>query len=215
MAQAALPAAAAAERVRTEGAVILDLRPAPAFCTGHPAGVINVAYSEKSLAERVAAVVPADAPLLLLAADQEQANSAAALLSAAGRAILGRVASDASAWRAAGGRWEPLSQIESASLADDPSARPCAVLDVREPIEWETGYVPGAILIPLGSLRERLDEVPRDREIAVICEAGVRSATAASLLRSAGVQHVTNVSDGTAGYRRAGRPLEFPAKKGP
>ena len=191
---------------------ILDLRPAPEFCAGHAAGAINVAYSEKSLSERVAAIVPEDAPLVLVTSDERQAEAASAQLSSDGRVSLGRVAADVDEWRAAGSQWETLTQIESASLADDPSSRSRSVLDVREPIEWETGHVPGAILIPLGALRERLPEVPLDREIAVICEAGIRSATAASLLRSAGVRDVVNVSDGTAAYRNAGGPLEFPSK---
>jgi len=74
-------------------------------------------------------------------------------------------------------------------------------------MEWAVGHVPGAQLIALGEVRERLGEVPTDREVAVICEAGVRSSSAASLLQAAGVK-VFNVADGTAGWRASGRPLE-------
>ena len=74
-------------------------------------------------------------------------------------------------------------------------------------MEWENGYIPGAVLISLGALRGRMAELPRDRAIAVICEAGIRSAVAAGLLLDAGFERVSNVSDGMGGYRNAGRPL--------
>ncbi|MDA1097044.1 MAG: rhodanese-like domain-containing protein, partial [Chloroflexi bacterium] len=76
-------------------------------------------------------------------------------------------------------------------------------------VEWELGHVPGALLISLGELRDRIAEVPRDRELAIICEAGVRSSMAASLLESLGYQRLVHALEGTAGYRNAGLPLEY------
>ncbi|MBI4235874.1 MAG: rhodanese-like domain-containing protein, partial [Chloroflexi bacterium] len=87
---------------------------------------------------------------------------------------------------------------------------PPAVLDVRESLEWEMGHVPGALLVSLGDLRARLGELDRSRPTLVICEAGVRSSTGASLLQAAGFAHVANVVEGTAGYRNAGYPLQHP-----
>ncbi len=94
-------------------------------------------------------------------------------------------------------------------LAGHQSAQAGVVLDVREPMEWETGHVPGALLISLGNLRRQLDRIPRSALVAVICEAGVRSCTAASILRAEGFQDVANAPEGTGGYRRAGLPLEY------
>ncbi len=84
------------------------------------------------------------------------------------------------------------------------------VVDVREPMEWTIGYVPGARLIPLGSLRDRIDEIPRDRRVVVICEAGIRSCVGASILARAGHPDVAHVPGGSSEYRRAGLPLAFP-----
>ena len=209
MAQAALSAAAAAERVRTEGAVILDLRPAPAFCEGHPPGALSVRFDDRHLAERLAKVVRAEAPVVLLANDPDQAAAAAAQLHDAGREVIGTVDAPPDAWAAAGASWVGLASIESDALSEDAASRAFHVLDVREPLEWEVGHVPGAQLIALGELCERVAEVTRDRPVAVICETGVRSASAASLLQAAGFTRLFNVSDGTAGYRRSGRSLEM------
>jgi NADPH-dependent 2,4-dienoyl-CoA reductase/sulfur reductase-like enzyme/rhodanese-related sulfurtransferase len=69
------------------------------------------------------------------------------------------------------------------------------LLDVREPIELAVEQVPGVLNIPLGQLRARLDELPRDQEIHVICRSGQRAYYATRLLMQAGFK-VRNVSGG-------------------
>jgi len=61
-----------------------------------------------------------------------------------------------------------------------------ALIDVREPYEWEIGRIPGARLIPLGNLRHAMGSLDTAREIVVYCRSGVRSADAARVLRAAG-----------------------------
>ena len=56
------------------------------------------------------------------------------------------------------------------------------LLDVREKPELAVEQVPGAVNIPLGQLRARLDELPRDREIHVICRSGQRAYYATRIL---------------------------------
>ncbi|MCX7602580.1 MAG: FAD-dependent oxidoreductase [Bryobacteraceae bacterium] len=62
------------------------------------------------------------------------------------------------------------------------------VLDVREPAEHQAGTIPGAVNIPLGQLRQRLGELPRDREIQVTCAVGQRAYYACRILRQHGFQ---------------------------
>ena len=80
------------------------------------------------------------------------------------------------------------------------------LLDVREDDEWAAGHAPDAVHIPLGDLGGWTDQVPRDREVYVICRAGSRSAYAAQAL-GAGGWNVVNVADGMLGWEHAGRPL--------
>jgi rhodanese-related sulfurtransferase len=80
------------------------------------------------------------------------------------------------------------------------------LLDVREDEEWVAGHAPDALHIPLGQLGAQVDQVPRDREVYVVCRAGSRSAYAAQAL-GAGGWNVINVADGMQGWESAGRPM--------
>jgi phage shock protein E len=87
------------------------------------------------------------------------------------------------------------------------SASPPFLLDVREPYEFKDGHIPGARLLPLGELGNKLDELPVDREILVICRSGSRSGSATRQLIHAGYQAV-NLKGGMIGWQRAGYPIK-------
>jgi rhodanese-related sulfurtransferase len=80
------------------------------------------------------------------------------------------------------------------------------LLDVREDDEWTAGHAPDAVHVRLGELNVRSEEIPRDREVYVICRSGARSAYAAQALTGAGWTTV-NVADGMTGWAVAGRPM--------
>mgnify|MGYP000996441575 CR=1 FL=1 len=91
--------------------------------------------------------------------------------------------------------------------AADRFAQGAYLLDVREQVEWEEAHVEGAVLIPLGELSTRLDELPTDEDILVICRSGNRSAQARDLLRQAGFERVTSISGGINAWMAAGLPV--------
>lgn len=97
-------------------------------------------------------------------------------------------------------------EISVDELASQP-AEGLALIDVREPDEWERLHVPGAVLIPLADLVERIDEVPEDGTVYVICATGARSARAAEHLRRTGIDAV-NVAGGCKAWAEAGHPVE-------
>jgi rhodanese-related sulfurtransferase len=82
------------------------------------------------------------------------------------------------------------------------------LLDVREAWEYQAGHVPGARLIPLAELEDRVNEVPRDRPILAICHSGQRSLAAAGYLLQRGYADVSNVDGGTAAWIERGYPVE-------
>jgi rhodanese-related sulfurtransferase len=78
------------------------------------------------------------------------------------------------------------------------------VLDVRELSEWTQFHIPGATLIPLGELPNRLNEVPKDQKIVVVCRSGNRSAQGRDILLNAGFTQVTSMSGGVTEWQAQG-----------
>jgi adenylyltransferase/sulfurtransferase len=76
------------------------------------------------------------------------------------------------------------------------------LVDVRENHEWTTGHLPSAQHIPLGQLAQRLGEIPKDREIVMICRSGGRSAHAQAHLKQAGYAKVKNLVGGMMRWAR-------------
>jgi rhodanese-related sulfurtransferase len=90
-------------------------------------------------------------------------------------------------------------------LREDP-ARP-VLLDVREPNEFEDVRAPGAVLLPTSTFIARLDELPPDRPLLVICHTGGRSAAVTGYLTRNGRPDVVNVAGGMEAWERAGKPV--------
>lgn len=80
------------------------------------------------------------------------------------------------------------------------------LLDVRQPDEWAESHIPGSTLIPLGELGARIEEVPRDRYIVVVCRSGNRSRQARDILIRAGFKWVTSMSGGITAWKADGHP---------
>lgn len=84
------------------------------------------------------------------------------------------------------------------------------VVDVREPHEWATGFVPRARLVPLGRLRADLGAAQLGERVIFVCERGGRSHEAAELATRRGVGEVYSLEGGTSAWRAAGLPVEQP-----
>ena len=82
------------------------------------------------------------------------------------------------------------------------------VLDVRTQEEWDEYHAPNTTLIPLDQLVARLNEIPRDKEIVVVCRSGNRSQQGRDILLEAGFQQVTSMSGGLNEWRSKGYPIE-------
>ncbi len=81
------------------------------------------------------------------------------------------------------------------------------LVDVREPLEYAEARVPGATLLPLSQLQERVSEIDATRRTYVICRSGHRSAVVCEALASHGYD-VVNVAGGTIAWIRAGYPFD-------
>ena len=84
---------------------------------------------------------------------------------------------------------------------------PPLVLDIRNPREWTSRHIAGSVNIPLNHLRERLDEIPRGRRLAVHCAGGYRSSIAAGILHQYGLTHLVEMAGGLAAWEAAQLPV--------
>jgi adenylyltransferase/sulfurtransferase len=84
------------------------------------------------------------------------------------------------------------------------------LIDVRERFEWDVARLPGARLVPFGTLPEALETLDRDRAVIVYCKAGTRGRVAASYLADAGFQRVANLAGGIARWSQEVDPTLRP-----
>jgi phage shock protein E len=81
-------------------------------------------------------------------------------------------------------------------------------IDVRTQEEWNEFHVPNTSLVPLDQLSARLSEIPRDKEIVVVCRSGNRSQEGRDILLNAGFTSVTSMTGGLSDWRASGYPVE-------
>jgi len=195
------------ESLLAAGAVIVDLRSAADFAAGHIPGTLNLPFN-KSFATWAGALLPYDRELyLLLDARAEQLESAIRQLLVIGLdRVAGYFAPEAIAlWKVE----HALERVEQLAVGDLAARRNgLLVLDVRGRSEWDAGHVPGATLIPLAELPDRLGELPENEPVAVHCQGGSRAAIAASLLLARGRRSVASLTGGFGAWLKEGLPIE-------
>ncbi|MCO6449938.1 MAG: rhodanese-like domain-containing protein [Caldilineales bacterium] len=91
------------------------------------------------------------------------------------------------------------------ALLDNPDV---VLIDVREPDEYAAGHIPGATLIPLGSIPSRMSEIPADKTVIAVCRSGNRSGQATQFLRDQGFDNVHNMDGGMIAWEQAGYQVE-------
>ena len=192
------------DRLRHDGALVLDCRSAEAFAT-HIPGALNVGLSS-SFATWAGTVLPADAAILLVLERPADLWEVCWQLLRIGYDLpKGWLAGGMMAWRTAGKELVHMPQWTVWELHEHLERETdLYVLDVRQPREWSEGHIHHATFITGAELPNRIDEVPKERPVAVVCGSGYRSAVAASLLRHHGWHNIINVLGGMEGWMAAG-----------
>ena len=191
------------------GQIVVDLRDPATYGEMHVAGAINVWIESPQFAERVAGMVPAGVPLLLLAQGPSDLERAVQALARVGvDEVVGFLQWGMIEWRSEGFTVESVPQITVHELTEWlEEGRDVAVIDVREHSEWLEGHIKGAQHLPMLEAQGRSAEVPADRPKAVLCAGGLRSSTVISALKRHGIQGWYNVSGGMTAWQRSGYPV--------
>ena len=80
------------------------------------------------------------------------------------------------------------------------SAKNAMLIDVREPGEFKSGHIPGAVNIPLSQLGSRTDDIPKDRIVYLYCKSGMRSQQAGRVLSSRGYANLAHLQGGISAW---------------
>jgi len=179
---------------------ILDVRTIEVFAAGHYLGALSVPVSGTRFSTR-AAFVLGQAPLVVVASDEDEAAHAIRGLRSVGHLdIAGYVL---------GGGSESL-ELVSVEQLDALLKGGAELIDVREKDERDTGYIAGSRNIPYRLLALGETNLPRDKPIVTICETGPRAAIAASILAARGFDAHPVVNGGIDSWMAAGKPtVEF------
>ncbi|MEV6220514.1 MBL fold metallo-hydrolase [Nocardia fluminea] len=192
--------AVTAEQLRTEldrGTRVLDARTPDDFAAAHVRGSVNVGFDGR-FAETGGMVAEIGDRIVLITYPGEEQDAALRLARIGSDEAVGyfNVEHDGAfpAELAHLLRTAPRTTVEQLrQLLGDGAV---TVVDVRNPGEREFGAIPESTLIPLAQLRSRIGELPTGVPIVVHCAGGWRSSVAASLLRSSGIEQVSDLIGG-------------------
>ncbi len=192
-----------------EDCLIVDVRSKEAFASAHIPQAINIPYGH-NLPTWAGWVLPYDRPTLLVLDEPAHLPEVVTHLLRVGfDDIRGYLEGGMESWENAG---YPLATLPTLSVHDlqkrlNAAGEKPFVLDVRTESEWNAGHIEGALHIHGGKLEESYEEVPRDREVAVVCGSGYRASIASSFLQRAGYEAVSNVLGGMSAWKGAGLPV--------
>ena len=187
----------------TDGATILDVRPAHDFAAGHAPGAFNVPVSDSGFATKAGFVLGPEERIVIDAATAEEARRAARGLRAVALIELAgyRVGPPPAA------RLEPISLDE---LEREVASGAIEILDVREVSERDRGYIAESRHIPYRLVRSCSGDLRGNGRVATICESGARAGIAASILSAAGVDARPVLDGGVSDWQaRGNRTIEF------
>jgi len=203
-----LPAFAPADvqRLLSEKANVLDVRPPDQFAAAHIPGSINIALAGQ-FASWAGTILGLRSKPVLVAETDAQVEEAKLRLSRVGIEDLhGYLSGGIAAWKEAGLPIIKTQQMSAQELHEKLRDGSVRVLDVRRLGEWQAGHIPEAQGHALDSFPQGLPAIDGQLPLAVHCKSGYRSMIACSLLERAGHRKVINVAGGFDAWQAAGLP---------
>jgi rhodanese-related sulfurtransferase len=94
--------------------------------------------------------------------------------------------------------WLDINPKTLAAGLDTGEIRPESIIDVRESNEWDYYHLPGTTHMPMNSIPSRLNELPKEEELYILCAHGIRSVYVCRYLHEQGYGNLRNISGGIA-----------------
>ena len=186
-----------------QGAIVIDTRSPPAFGGAHIKGSYSIPLRRLSIGGWV---LPYDKQLLLVLEDGGKLDYVAISLARMGYDLIeGYLIDGIVSWYKASLPLEPTGLLTVQELKERlDQGEDWLLLDVRSKSEFLKGYIEGILHISLGLLERRIEELPKDRQVAVICKTGTRASLGSSILLRGGLEKVYNVLGGMEAWQKAG-----------
>jgi hydroxyacylglutathione hydrolase len=192
-------------RLQSEGAIVLDTRPAMEFAVAHVPGSLHIALSGQ-YASWAARILGLDKRIILVGEDADQLRESQLRLARVGiEHVDAYLDGGITGWLKGGYELDYIPQVSVQELAEleEKEHDHIAILDVREPGEVETGAFENSIRIPLGQLADRTSEIDPGKLVVVHCKGGYRSSIASSILRRAGLREIADLTGGFDAWKAA------------
>ncbi len=184
---------------------LVDIRLPLNFSEGYLSNSLNVPISLHFLSW-IGLFVDIQKPLVLIGSLQEQIQNAVERLRLIGFDLIqGYLILSDSATLPNRSQQTMIDTYELFQRLKDPEC--IQVIDVRSEEEWLSGHIQSSENIPLSVLDKKLDKISKEKPVALICASGVRSSTAASLLRKHGFKEVINIKGGMQAWKEAALPI--------
>lgn len=198
------------EQKQSDGALVVDVRTDQQFDDAHIAGAVCIPMVRAGFGSRLAWIADREQEIAFVGRDDEDGHVAAELAAVVGmRRFAGFLGGGMTSWRQDGRPVERIERLPLDELPDRVSGNGVQILDVREQIEWDRCHIPGSLFEPWHDIASLPDGLDPDREVAVICGSGERSAVAASLVQKHGARKVIHVTEGgVPKWERLGGPVE-------
>jgi hydroxyacylglutathione hydrolase len=189
-----------------DGATIIDARPGERFARGYVPGTINIPGTSDSFSSWAGWFVNYERPVYLIADEDEVPRLVRELYMIGVDDIPGYFTIDTIQDAAARETLQRIHKIDAQTASREQGD--AVMVDVRGRDEHIERHIPTSVLLPMGSVAGRLDQLPRDRQLIVYCDTGVRSQIVASLLQNHDYENVLNLAGGIDAWQQAGLPVE-------
>ena len=188
-----------------EGIKVIDTRLKGDFAKGFIPGTINI-QGNNAFATWMGWFISYDEPFILIAEESKLDDLTRKLMRIGLDNIYGYV-EDVREWVNTGGKLSKSEVITAQQLENILKTNHTQIVDLRGAAEYKTGHISGTDNIFIGTLEKHLDEIRKDQQVVIHCQAGDRSAIGYSLLYKHGFKNVMDYSGGIAEWVNRGNPV--------
>lgn len=190
-----------------EGALVLDTRTAAEFAEGHVPNSIFIGIDGNFAPWVGALILDLKQPIILVAEPGREEEIVTRLARVGYDNCLGFLDGGFASWKNAGKEFETVKNVHVDEFEAAFQNGNRNILDVRNPNEFASEHVEGAVNVPLDYLNSNLDKIDADTEYFVHCAGGYRSMITISILKSRGMHNFINVDGGFKAIKQSQIPV--------